>query len=101
MWIKVQGDIDVALCGRGCFEEAAVYQVKRVKVGLSQLRYSAPGKLQNLKESVRQANLLVTIGFCKVDLYVIAVIDAREWNLLGDDRMLFNEVRYKIDSAIG
>jgi hypothetical protein len=98
---QFQSDIDVVLCGHGRFEEAVVYQVKRVKVGLSQLRFSAPSKLQDLKKAVRQANQLATIGFWKVYLYVIAVIDARGQNLLGEDRALFNEVTFKIDSAIG
>jgi hypothetical protein len=96
-----RGDIDVMLCGRGRFEETVAYQVKRVKVSLSQLRAKTPGKLQDLKEAVRQANLLVDVGFWKVYLYIFALIDARELNLLGEDRRHFNEVKYKISFAIG
>ena len=98
---QFRGDIDVILCAPNHFEEAVVYQVKRIKVGLSQVRSKTPGKLQDLKEAVRQANLLCDIGFWKVCLYVISEIDARELNLLGDDRRHFNEIKGKIDSAIG
>jgi hypothetical protein len=78
-----KGDIDVMLCGRGRFEETVGYQVKRVKVSLPQLRDKTPGKLQDLREAVRQANLPVDVGFWKVHLYIFALIDARELNLLG------------------
>ena len=100
---KFKSDIDLVLCGRGRFDETVVYQVKRVKVSLSQLRFSAPGKLQDLDRGIMQTNLLVDSGFWKVYFYVIALIDARELNLLSGDenRPLFNEVRQKINSAIG
>lgn len=96
-----KGDIDVLRCGRGRFEESVAYQVKQVKVSLAQLQAKTPGKLQDLKEAVRQANLLVDVGFWKVYLYVFALGDARELNLLGDDRLQFNEIKYKINLAVG
>jgi hypothetical protein len=96
-----KGDIDVLLCGRGRFEESVAYQVKRVKVSLTQLRAKTPGKLQDLKEAVRQANLLVDVGFWKVYLDIFALIDARELDLLTEDRLHFNEIKYKISLAIG
>ena len=73
---------------------------KRVKVSPSQLRSKTPAKLQGLKEAVRQTNLLVDLGFWKVYLYIFAMIDARELNLLGDDRQHFNEIKHKIKFAI-
>jgi hypothetical protein len=94
-------DVDVLLCGRGRFEESVAYQVKRVKVSLAQLRAKAPGKLRDLREGVRQTNLLVGIGFWKVYLYIFALIDARELDLLSEDRLHFNEIKYLINSAIG
>ena len=41
-----QGDADILLCAPGQPERTVAYQVKRVKVGMSQLRFSAPSKLQ-------------------------------------------------------
>lgn len=99
--LACKGDIDVMLCSQGRFEETVAYQVKRVKVSLSQLRAKTPGKLRDLKEAVRQTNLLVDVGFWKVYLYIFALIDARELNLLGEDRPQFNEIKHKISLAIG
>ena len=99
--LPLRGDIDVMLCASGRFEEAVAYQVKRIKVSLSQLRAKTPGKLQDLKEAVRQTNLLVEVGFWKVYLYIFALIDARELNLLGEGRVHFNEIKHKISFAIG
>src|SRR6185312_77740 len=95
-----KGDIDILLCGKGRFEEAVAYQAKRVKVGLAQLQARTPGKLKGIQEGVRQANDLADIGFWKVYLYIFALIDARELNLLGDDRIHFNEINHKIQLAI-
>jgi hypothetical protein len=96
-----QGDVDVLLCGPGRFEEAVAYQVKRLKVSLAQLQAKTPGKLKGIEEGVQQANILADLGFWKVYLYIFALIDARELNLLGDDRPRFNEIKYKINTAIG
>jgi hypothetical protein len=96
-----QGDVDVLLCSPGRFEEAVAYQVKRVKVSLAQLQARTPGKLKGIQEGVQQANILADLGFWKVYLYIFALIDARELNLLGDDLPRFNDIKYKIDLAIG
>ena len=95
-----QGDIDVLLCGQGRFEEAVAYQVKRVKVSLAQLQAKTPGKLRGIQKGIQQANDLATLGFWKVYLYIFALIDARQLNLLGDDRIHFNEINHKIELAI-
>jgi hypothetical protein len=97
---QFRGDIDVMLCGQDRFEETVAYQVKRVKVSLSQLRSKTPGKLQDIEEGIRQANLLVEVGFWKVYLYTFALIDTRELNLLEEDRMIFNQIRNKIDLTV-
>jgi hypothetical protein len=96
-----QGDIDVLLCSPDRFEAAVAYQVKRVKVSLAQLQAKTPGKLKGIQEGVQQANDLAELGFWKVYLYIIAEIDARELDILDGDRPHFNEIIYKIDSAIG
>jgi hypothetical protein len=57
--------------------------------------------LKGIQEGVQQANILAELGFWKVYLYIFALIDARELNLLGDDRPHFNEIKYKINLAIG
>jgi hypothetical protein len=98
--LPIKSDIDIILCGRGRFEEAVTYQVKLVKVSLAQLRAKTPAKLRELQKGVRQANQLAERGFWKVFLYVVALIDARELNLFGEDRLLFNEVKGKIASAV-
>jgi hypothetical protein len=98
--LPFRGDIDIMLCANGHFEEAVAYQVKRIKVSLSQLSAKTPGKLQALDEAVRQTNLLVRVGFWKAYLYIFALIDARELNLIGDDRIHFNEIKYKIERAV-
>lgn len=95
------GDADILLCGPGQPERTVAYQVKRVKVGRSQLRFSAPSRLGELQEAVRQANLLAKVGFWKAFLYVITVVDSRELN---QGRMSYeglpNDLKYKITSAV-
>jgi len=66
---QFRGDANVILCVPGHPEEAVAYQVKRIKVGMSQLRHSAPSKLGELKLAARQANLLADMGFWKVFLW--------------------------------
>jgi hypothetical protein len=101
-----QGDADILLCAPGQPERTVAYQVKKVKVGMSQFRFSAPSKLQELKEAVRQANLLADMGFWKVFLYVITVVDSREQNLDQISRGeityagLSNDLKYKINQAV-
>lgn len=101
-----RGDADILLCALGQPERTVAYQVKRVKVGMSQLRAAAPSKLQELKEAVRQANLLADMGFWKVFLYVITVVDSREQNLdqISRGEMVYaglsNDLKYKINQAV-
>jgi len=101
-----QGDADILLCAPGQPERTVAYQVKRVKVGMSQLRFSAPSKLQELKEAVRQTNLLAEMGFWKVFLYVITVVDSREQNFDQISRGeityagISNDLKHKINMAV-
>jgi hypothetical protein len=101
-----RGDADILLCAPGQPERTVAYQVKKVKVGMSQFRFSAPSKLQELKEAVRQANLLADMGFWKVFLYVITVVDSREQNLdrISRGEMVYaglsNDLKYKINQAV-
>lgn len=75
-----KGDIDALLCAPNHPEQAVAYQVKRIKIGISQLRNRAPSKLREYKKIVQQANLLARMGFWQVYAYVIVVLDAREQN---------------------
>jgi hypothetical protein len=75
-----KGDIDVLFCVPSLPEQAVAYQVKRIKVGISQLRNGTPGKLKEFKKLAQQANLLAQIGFWQVYADVILVVDAREQN---------------------
>jgi len=101
-----RGDADILLCALGQPERTVAYQVKRVKVGMSQLRAAAPSKLQELKEAVRQTNLLAEMGFWKVFLYVITVVDAREQNFDQISRAeityagLSNDLKRRINMAV-
>jgi hypothetical protein len=101
-----QGDADILLCAPGQPERTLASQVKRVKVGMSQLRFSTPSKLQELRKAVRQTNLLAEMGFWKVFLYVITVVDSREQNFDQISRGeityagLSNDLKHKINVAV-
>lgn len=96
---QFRGDVDILLCGAGRFEEAVAYQVKRIKVGMSQLRSKSPNKLEELKLAVRQSNLLAAIGFWKVYLYVLTVVDSREYKFPAHIPLL-NEIKSKVRLSI-
>jgi hypothetical protein len=74
-------DADVILCDPHSPHEAVAYEIKRIKFGVSALRPGGkPNKLHEFQKAVQQANRLAKIGFWKVYLYVIVVVDAREQN---------------------
>jgi hypothetical protein len=76
-----KGDVDVLLCAPGHPEEAVAFELKRVKFGMSALRLGGrPNKLHEFHKAVRQANRLADVGFWRVYLYVITLVDAREQN---------------------
>ena len=74
------GDVDVLLCAQGRPEQAVAFEWKRIKFGKSALRTGMPNKLREYNKAVQQANRLAAVGFWKVYLYIVVVIDAREQN---------------------
>lgn len=97
----LRGDIDILLCNTAQPQKAVAYEVKRIKFGIPQVRKGKPSKLQKLEKAVRQANLLAHIGFWKVFLYIITVVDSREQNLGQTSYAgLSNELQQKLDSAV-
>ena len=81
--------------------QAVAYQVKRIKFGFTQLRNGTPGKLEEFKKLVRQANLLARMGFWQVYAAVIVVVDAREQNAgTATYQGLPSKMRSVISSAI-
>ena len=96
-----KGDIDVILCDPNHPEQAVVYQLKRIKFGINQLRNGTPGKLQQYKKVAQQANLLATMGFWQVYAYVVVVVDAREQNSGKNSYAgLSSNLKSLVDSAI-
>src|SRR2546430_7276844 len=43
-------------------QQAVAYQIKRIKLGINQLRNGTPGKLEEFKKLAQQANLLARMG---------------------------------------
>lgn len=75
-----KGDIDVLFCAPDDPHQAVAYQIKRVKLGINQLRKETPGKLEQFKKLSQQTNLISRMGFWQVYAHVIVVADAREQN---------------------
>ena len=95
------GDIDILLCAPDRPDQAVAFQVKRIKFGMSQLCNGTPSKLGEFKKAVQQANLLVEVGFWKVYLYVITVVDSRQQNRGQTSYAgLSNELKQKVASAV-
>jgi hypothetical protein len=101
-----KGDIDVLSCAPNLPEKAVAFQIKRIKLGINQLRNGTPGKLEEFKRFGQQANLLARMGFWQVYAYAIVVVDAREQNAEEEKagRLTFNgwssEMRSKVYSAV-
>ncbi len=74
------GDIDVLFCAPDLPQQAVAYQIKRVKLGINQLREGTPSKLEEFKKLAQQTNLISRMGFWQVYADVIVVADAREQN---------------------
>src|SRR5260370_1193798 len=58
-----KGDIDVLSCAPNLPEKAVAFQIKRIKLGINQLRNGTPGKLEEFKKFGQQANLLELLQF--------------------------------------
>lgn len=72
------GDIDVLLSTSPHHELALAIEVKRVKVDAASFHTGMPGKLQDLRRGVRQANLLGMLQVSRAMLLVVVVTDGRE-----------------------
>lgn len=72
------GDIDVLLTNSPGHEFTVAVEVKRVKIGADSFHTGIPGKLQDLRRGVRQANLLGMLQFSRAMLLVVVVTDGRE-----------------------
>src|ERR1035437_372034 len=78
-----RSDIDVLLCDTKRPQEAAAFEVKRIKFGLSAFRPNGdvvPNKLGEVEKAIDQANRLAQVGFWKVFLYIIVMVDSRKRN---------------------
>jgi hypothetical protein len=101
-----KGDIDVLFRAPDLPQQAVVYQIKRVKCGINQLRNGTLGKLEEFKKLAQQANLLARMGFWQVYAIAIVVVDAREQNAKEEKtgRMTFeglsSEMRSKVEFAV-
>jgi len=76
-----RGDIDVLAieCGR----PAAAIAIQAKVVRAQERAFDTDGNpngLRGLAEGVRQANLLATVGFAQVYLYVLVLVDSRRHN---------------------
>lgn len=101
-----KGDIDLLFCAPNIPEQSVAYQIKRIKLGINQLRNGTPGKLQEFKKLSQQANLLAQMGFWQVYAYAIVVVDARAQN--GEEEKsgklvftaLSSELRSRLETAL-
>lgn len=101
-----RGDIDVLFSAPNIPEHSVAYQIKRIKLGINQLRNETPGKLQEFKKLSQQANLLAQMGFWQVYAYAIVVVDAREQNAEEEKsgKLVFtglsSELRSRLETAL-
>lgn len=72
------GDIDVLVSASPHHEIAVAIEVKRVKIDADTFHTGMPGKLQDLRRGVQQANLLGRLQFSRAMLLVVVVTDGRE-----------------------
>jgi hypothetical protein len=98
-----EGDIDVLFCAPGLWDQSVAYQIKRIKIGINQLRNETPSKLEEFKKLAQQTNLLARMGFWQVYAFAIVVVDAREQNAKEENagRMAFaglsSEMRSRVE----
>jgi hypothetical protein len=101
-----RGDIDVLFSAPNTPEQSVAYQIKRIKLGIDQLRNGTPGKLQEFKKLSQQVNLLAQMGFWQVYAYAILVVDAREQNAEEEKsgKLVFTgpscELRSRLETAL-
>jgi hypothetical protein len=80
------GDVDVLISNPERPEHAVAFECKRIKVKPETFDTLQPGKMQDLKKGVRQANGLLRLGFHQSYLFVCVQVDGRqqhEYNFFG------------------
>lgn len=97
------GDADIILFSPEHPDQAVAFEVKRIKFGISALRPGGtPNKLHEYEKAIGQANRLHEVGFWKVYLYAITVVDAREQNAskLNSGKLVFDGLSMKLRSLV-
>jgi hypothetical protein len=87
-----RSDVDVLLCDPERPHEAAAFEIKRIKFGLSAFRADrsvVPNKLRAVEKAIAQANRVAQVGFWKEFLYIIVVVDSRGRNAGGGQLSIF------------
>jgi hypothetical protein len=77
---SVQTDVDLLFLKTNAPEAAVAIEVKRIKVHAPTFASGIPNKLQEYEKAVGQVNLLASVGFAQVYLYVFVVVDSRHHN---------------------
>jgi hypothetical protein len=97
------GDADIILFSPEHPDQAVAIEVKRIKFGISALRPGGkPNKLHEYEKAIEQANRLYKVGFWKVYLYVIIVVDAREQNAskLNSEKLVFDGLSMRLRNLV-
>lgn len=97
------GDADIILFSPEHPDQAVAIEAKRIKFGISALRPGGrPNKLHEYEKAVEQANRLREVGFWKVYLYAITVVDAREQNAskLNSGKLVFDGLSMQLRSLV-
>lgn len=96
-----KGDVDLLAWEPGRPDEAVAIEVKRFKVVVEGGSSDRPNKVHEFKKGVRQANLLAQVGFCRVYLWILVVVDSRKQNVgTVSFEGMNSELRAKVASAI-
>jgi hypothetical protein len=97
------GDADIILFSPEHPDQAVAFEVKRIKFGISSLRPGGrPNKLHEYEKAIEQANRLHEVGFWKVYLYAITVVDAREQNAskLNSGKLVFDGLSMELRNLV-
>jgi hypothetical protein len=97
------GDADIILFSPEHPDQAVAFEVKRIKFGISALRPGGrPNKLHEYEKAIEQANRLHEVGFWKVYLYAVTVVDAREQNAskLNSGKLVFDGLSTQLRSLV-
>jgi hypothetical protein len=98
-----RGDADIVLFSPEYPDKAVAFEVKRIKFGASALRPGGkPNKLHEYQKAIEQANRLYEVGFWKVYLYAITVVDAREQNALKEKsgKLVFDGLSMELRNSV-